>query len=149
MKKKCYNCEKNKEGSVISTGVFVCYDCQIEQDRYDSEERYADEQRLGSTTTKGNETMKTIQEFERENEITNVGIYVGGYWRSLSEWFPNEEIEVGELVHDDKHQTFKIYAIFVDGVKYGWMVWDSAGCDLRDPDDYPPTDEGLATLIGE
>jgi hypothetical protein len=47
MRKKCYNCEKTREGSVIESGVFVCFRCQKEADDYGNEERQEQFERLG------------------------------------------------------------------------------------------------------
>ena len=47
MKKKCYNCEKEREGSIAETGVFICYGCQTEAEEYSREEVQEQIDRLG------------------------------------------------------------------------------------------------------
>jgi hypothetical protein len=47
MKKKCYSCEKIREGSVLESGVFVCFSCKKEADDYGNEERQEQLDRLG------------------------------------------------------------------------------------------------------
>ena len=55
MKKKCYQCEKVKEGSITDTGVFVCYSCQSEDSEYeerDHKERSKNRLRLSQQKRK-------------------------------------------------------------------------------------------------
>jgi hypothetical protein len=47
MKKNCYGCGKVKDGSIIESGVFVCFVCQKEDDDYGNQERQEQLERLG------------------------------------------------------------------------------------------------------
>ena len=79
---------------------------------------------------------------------TEIGIYTNGWWQPLS-WFDGQKVEIGKKVYEAKPDSdCTVWMVYVDGEKYGFLVDNSAGCNIYDGEEFPPNKKGLRALVG-